>query len=137
MLDWLSNNEQWVALFGGLSLIAFVGSLILVPLIILSLPIDFFTRQSNCNPRVGIGRLCWRAAKNLAGALFVLSGVLMLVLPGQGILSLLIGFSLIDFPAKRRLQVRLIRLPRVQRMVNWIRLKGKREPLEIPPAWEG
>ncbi|MEN8663045.1 MAG: PGPGW domain-containing protein [Lentimonas sp.] len=101
------------------------------------MPIDYFTRPLSQSSKLSFTRLCLKAAKNISGALLVLSGLLMLVLPGQGILSLLIGFSLIDFPAKRRLQVRLIRLPRVQRMVNWIRKKGKREPIKIPPAWAG
>ena len=136
MYAWLSSNEEWFALLGAISLMAFTGSLIVVPIIILNLPVDFFTRPIRTATTLSIARLCLKAAKNIVGGLFLLSGILMLILPGQGILSILIGLSLIDFPAKRRVQVRIIRMPRVQRMVNWIRKKGNRKPIEIPPAWE-
>ncbi|MGJ8652997.1 MAG: PGPGW domain-containing protein [Opitutaceae bacterium] len=136
MLEWFEAYDYWFALLGLLSLLLFVGSLILVPVIILELPVDFFTRRHQNIGKLSLTRLCLRAAKNIAGALFIFSGILMLVLPGQGVLSLLIGLSLIDFPAKRRLQVRFIRMHHVQKTVNWIRHKGKRKPIEIPPAWE-
>lgn len=136
MLEWLEAYDHWFALLGVLSALAFIGSLVLVPVVILELPVDFFTRSTKRTSTLSFTHLCARAVKNLVGALFFISGILMLVLPGQGILTILIGISLIDFPAKRRLQVRVVRIASIQKTMNWIRNKGKREPLEIPPAWE-
>ncbi len=131
MIDWLSRNEEWLAILGGISVVAFVASLILVPLVVISLPSDFFTRPGRAMPRTPL-RLALHALKNVLGGCFVLAGIVMLVLPGQGILALLLGFSLIDFPAKRRIQLKLISRPHVYRSIAWIRHKANRPDLEIP-----
>ena len=56
----------------------------------------------------------------------------MLALPGQGILTMLVGLMLMDFPGKRSLEIRIIGNRMVSRTVNWMRRKAKREPLRIP-----
>ena len=45
MWDYLQQHQDWFALIGGLSLFAFIGSLIIIPLIIIYLPEDFFVRE--------------------------------------------------------------------------------------------
>lgn len=132
MFEWFEAYEEWFALLGAFSLVTFLASLILVPLVILSLPNDYFTREPKSVKRLRVGSVILHIGKNLAGTLFIALGLLMLVLPGQGILALLLGFSMVDFPAKRRIQVRILKMKRVQRAVNWIRIKGKRSPLKIP-----
>ena len=57
-----------------------------------------------------------------------LFGLLMLVLPGQGILTLLAGLVLLDFPGKFLLLRWLARKDRILRSLNWIRKKGHKEP---------
>jgi hypothetical protein len=64
--------------------------------------------------------------------LIVFVGVAMLLLPGQGILTILIGLMLIDFPGKRRLERRLVQQPSVWRAINWMRAKAHQPPLEMP-----
>jgi hypothetical protein len=61
----------------------------------------------------------------------VVLGLLMLVLPGQGLLTLLAGLLLLDLPGKRRLERRIIGSPRVLGVVNALRKRWKRPPLEI------
>lgn len=56
----------------------------------------------------------------------------MLFLPGQGILAMLMGLMLLDFPRKRHAELWLIRKPRIHATVNWIRAKTNHPPLEIP-----
>jgi hypothetical protein len=73
-----------------------------------------------------------RALKNLLGLLFLLSGLVMLFIPGQGILTILLGLSLLDFPGKPEIQLRLLRMPKVQKLIQWIRKKAKQPPLLIP-----
>jgi hypothetical protein len=53
------------------------------------------------------------------------------VLPGQGLLTLLLGFLLLDFPGKYALEKRLIARPRVHAAVDWLRRRARREPLEV------
>ena len=61
------------------------------------------------------------------------AGAAMLVLPGQGLLTLVIGLSLMNFPGKRRLIIRILRRPRVFRTINTMRDKARRPPLQWPP----
>lgn len=122
---------EWCAL---LSAGTFVLSLIVIPWLILRLPADFFiSRKTIWN---GAKRhhpllfLLFRIIKNLAGIILLLAGILMLVLPGQGLLTMVIGLGLINFPGKHELHARLVNIPSVLRSLNWIRKKGKRPPFE-------
>ena len=73
-----------------------------------------------------------RIFKNLLGVVLVILGIVMLVLPGQGILSIVLGLSLVDFPGRHALQCKLIRRPKVIDSINWIRRKFQRPPLILP-----
>ena len=70
-------------------------------------------------------------AKNLLGAVMVIAGVVMLFTPGQGVLSLLLGVSLLDVPGKRALERRIIEQPAVARLINSMRAKAHQPPLEF------
>jgi hypothetical protein len=72
--------------------------------------------------------------KNLLGIVLVCTGVAMLVFPGQGILTILIGLMLINFPGKRALEQRLVRRPAVLRTMNWMRAKAHQPALELPTS---
>ncbi len=70
--------------------------------------------------------------KNTLGLLLLITGVAMLVLPGQGALTILVALSLLDFPGKRRLLLRIVRLRHVHRAIDWIRAKANRPPIILP-----
>ena len=74
----------------------------------------------------------FKALKNLAGLGIVVLGVAMLLLPGQGILTILIGLTLLDFPGKRRLEIWFVRRSSILNGINRIRKKARREPLILP-----
>jgi hypothetical protein len=78
-----------------------------------------------------VGIALW-VLRNLLGGALVVAGIAMLVLPGQGILTILIGLLLMDFPGKRRGEIYLLRKRTVARAVNWIRSRAKQPPLELP-----
>jgi hypothetical protein len=59
-------------------------------------------------------------------------GIALLVLPGQGLLTILLGITLLDLPGKRHLEIVLLRRPSVSRAVNWLRRKSGRPPLDLP-----
>jgi hypothetical protein len=56
----------------------------------------------------------------------------MLLLPGQGLLTIFVGLGLLDFPGKRKLELGIIRLRGVRDSIDWLRHKANKEPLEIP-----
>jgi hypothetical protein len=69
--------------------------------------------------------------KNILGVILVLAGIVMLIGPGQGILTILIGLVLLDIPGKRPFEARLIKRPKVLSAVNNLRAKYEKPPLEI------
>jgi hypothetical protein len=72
-------------------------------------------------------------AKNLLGVLVIALGVVLSLpgIPGQGILTILIGVLLLDIPGKRRLVRWLLRRPRLLKPLNRLRRWFGREPLVI------
>jgi hypothetical protein len=70
--------------------------------------------------------------KNLFGIIFVLAGLAMLFLPGQGFITILIGIMMLNFPGKLAMERRIVQQPTVLRAINWIRAKANRPVLEVP-----
>jgi hypothetical protein len=71
--------------------------------------------------------------KNLAGVVLVLLGLIMALpgVPGQGLLTALIGLTLLSFPGKRRVERRFVRIPALLRAINRLRARFARPPLEL------
>jgi hypothetical protein len=118
------------------SLVGFIGSLIAIPLILVRLPPDYFdirVPRHWMKDHHPVLRLVGLALKNAVGLVFLLAGLAMLFLPGQGILTMLIGVSLLDFPGKRRLEATLIGQPTVLSAINSMRNKFNKPPLVIAP----
>jgi hypothetical protein len=141
-MDWLlSAVQQYVSTdtlvtLTALSVVFFVGSLIAIPFILVRLPTDFFDTRvprrwmENHHP---ILRLLGHLVKNVAGAIFLFAGFLMLFLPGQGILTMLIGVTMLDFPGKRRMEAKMIGQPAVLNTINNMRRKFGKPALTIAP----
>ena len=69
------------------------------------------------------------AAKNTTGVVFIILGIAMLVLPGQGLLTIFIGIIFLNFPGKYRFERWLIQLRPVHRSVDWLRKRAGKKPL--------
>jgi hypothetical protein len=136
MADWFDDNGKLVAWLAGISLVMFLATPAIVPVVIVRMPADYFLHKKppaeswrSHHPAVR-----WSAiiGKNVLGAVFLAAGVAMLVTPGQGWLTILIGLGLLDFPGKRKLELWLIRRRPILRSVNWIRRRAHRQPLQLP-----
>ncbi len=117
------------------SVVAFVGSLIAIPWILVRLRADYFDVRVEARPFLE-GRhpaLRWvvLVLKNILGLVFLLAGIAMLVLPGQGVLTILVGISLMDFPKKRLLEAKLIGQPLMFSGINRLRARFGKPPLTI------
>jgi len=100
----------------------------------LRIPEDYFLesrRESGLSRGRSLRRTFFLMGKNILGVVFVLAGLAMLILPGQGLLTILIGLFLSDFPGKRGLEKRLVRNKRISGAVNYIRKKGGKAPLKF------
>jgi UDP-N-acetylmuramyl pentapeptide phosphotransferase/UDP-N-acetylglucosamine-1-phosphate transferase len=133
MLDMLSPGyKHLVELLGLVSVITFVGSLIAIPLLIGRLPVNYFIQHrqkvEERHKRHPLVAKIIFVLRNGLGSLFLLAGIAMLVLPGQGIITILIGFSFMDFPKKHKLEETIVRRPGVAKALNWLRRKQKKQP---------
>ncbi len=115
-----------------LSIILFFATLALILLIIWWLPADYFINDKSMllankiqNPLL---YKILQILKNIIGAILIILGVIMLILPGQGVLTILIGLILVDFPGKKHLLQKLVAKESVQKSLNYLRKKMKREP---------
>jgi UPF0716 family protein affecting phage T7 exclusion len=73
-----------------------------------------------------------KIARNVLGALLIIAGIAMLVLPGQGILTILVGLSIVDLPIKHRIMRWLLQQPKVRDGIQHLRESGGKPPLVIP-----
>lgn len=139
--DVLAQIESYVPAnvliwFAVSSVFMFVGTLIAIPIILMRLPADYFDIRKprpwmeNHHP---ILRLLGHIVKNVVGAIFLFAGFLMLFLPGQGVLTMLIGLSLIEFPGKRRVEAKIVGQSTVLSTINSMRAKFGKPPLIIAP----
>jgi hypothetical protein len=129
---WIEDHGPLLAYLAVASLASLVLVAALLPLIVVRLDPDHFsaTRRRKGGHR---GPLHWvlLVARNVVGAVFVLAGIAMLVLPGQGILTILVGVLLLDFPGKLAIERWLVRRPRILRFLNRMRAKRGRPPLRV------
>ncbi|MDQ8179545.1 PGPGW domain-containing protein [Pelagicoccus sp. SDUM812005] len=134
--DWLASafeeEQAWVAWMVGVSVVTFLGSLIAVPIVVVAMDADFFVRPEKRGIPLNPLRLLRRILKNVLGWILLVAGLAMLLLPGQGLLTIALGVGLVDFPGKRKLQIRIVKLGKVHRSINWIRKKADKPPLELP-----
>lgn len=134
-LRWFDGKEGVVGAVMAVSVLTFFGTLLLVPWVLVRLPADYFSRHRQkrvpVKPQHPAVRIALLIGKNLFGAVLVLVGVTMLVLPGQGLLTVLIGLLLIDFPGKYRTERYLVTRKPVLRSINWLRQRKGRPPLRM------
>ena len=133
MIQQYVSSETLVALTV-LSIIFFVVSLIAIPFILIHLPADFFdirVPRPWMEDNHPVLRVLGHLLKNIVGAIFLFAGFLMLFLPGQGILTMLIGISMLDFPSKRKLEAKMIGQPTILNAINGMREKCSKPPFTI------
>lgn len=140
--DWFPNGlREFLTpglVFGLLvfSLVALVATLIGVPWFFCRIPPDHFTREERPSlPFVAsASRLqpIAHALRNVLGVFLICLGLAMLVLPGQGVLTVLIGLLCVDFPGKRRFERWLVSRPAVAHGINRLRQRAGQPPLELP-----
>ena len=115
--------EPWVLV---LSAALLVGSIVGCVIVIVRLPRDHFVNPGE-EPK-GVVAI----VRNVIGGILILGGIALLFLPGQGILAILAGILLTTFKAKHKLARRIVKQPKVEKALQWIREKANRPPLELP-----
>lgn len=134
MPAWLQNNEALIGILVLISAVCWAGTLIVVPMVIIALPADYLTRKESVlpgNPNPSVWYYPYLIAKNIFGILFIIAGLAMLVLPGQGLLTLALGLALISFPGKHRAIQRILGQKRILKAINRLRARAHKPPLSF------
>ena len=114
MQKYLSENLVDIFFLLGISsVVILVISALSIGYFIKKIPHDYFlddkrgiSEYKNKNPIFWIITL---ALKNIIGYCLIMGGILMLVLPGQGLLTILVGLMLSDYPGKFKLEKELLK----------------------------
>ncbi|MDA8125229.1 MAG: hypothetical protein M0009_08595 [Deltaproteobacteria bacterium] len=131
LLQWTISNEKLLWWLFALSITTFIATLVAVPWWLARIPPDYFTRprRKTASTRHPVIRTLGAIGRNLLAFVFILAGILMLVLPGQGILTILVGVMLMNFPGKRRLERWIVSRDVVLHSINWLRRREGKPPL--------
>ncbi len=129
----LAQYFEWLAL---ISVVMLIATLVAVPALVARIPEDYFChpRRVSVPARHPLLRWLLFSLKNLFGALLVLAGLIMLVTPGQGLLTLLIGLMIMNYPGKYQLERWLITRLRLLPALNWLRQRRNKPPLIVPDS---
>jgi hypothetical protein len=136
LLERLSaQGSPWWWLFA-VSVVVLVVSPFVAAWLVVRLPSDYFVNPRRhrpaWQPKNYALRLAVVAGKNMLGVVLVVAGMIMLLTPGQGVLTVAVGLLLLDFPGKYRLQRWLITRKPVWRSINWLRRHAGRSEFERP-----
>ena len=113
----------------------YIASIAIVPWMLIQLPTDYFAHEER--------ETClWKGDsaliksflvifKNIVGAILLIAGIAMLFLPGQGLLTIIGGLFLMNFPYKYQVEKWVINKPIVLKTFNLIRRKAKKEPFTL------
>ncbi len=133
--DFLLVHHTLLLWLAGSSVFTFVGTLILVPILIIRLPVDYFAHGkrhrapwAHHHPLI---RAVLLTGKNILGILFLMAGLFMIFLPGQGLLTMVMGIVLLDLPGKYRMERWLIARRPILQSINWLRLRAGRPVLIV------
>ena len=140
-MDWLGDfwgslTFDRIALGLALFVISLAISFILIGIVMVRLPPDYFSShyvRSFLPDKPWHLRWSAIAVKNAVGVLLVIIGILLSFpgIPGQGILTILLGLIMLDIPGKRPLETRIIRQPTVFAAVNKLRSRYGKPPFQV------
>lgn len=133
---WYSLSWGNIAFGVGLFLVSLLLSFLAIGIVMVKIPANYFSSHykqdflPNSHWTVRWGATI---AKNIAGVILIILGLLLSLpgVPGQGILTILLGLIFLDIPGKRPLEARIINRPMVRVAINNLRARYNKPPLEL------
>lgn len=140
-MDWLLSYWEaltWTRiLFGvGVFLLSLAVSFGAIVIVMVKIPENYFSTHyvqdfmPNSSWMVRWGAVI---GKNLLGVFLILLGLALSLpgVPGQGVLTILLGLIMLDIPGKRPLEARIIKRPKVLNAINNLRARFDKPPLVV------
>ncbi|SFV76672.1 hypothetical protein MNB_SUP05-4-346 [hydrothermal vent metagenome] len=133
MLDLITqataDYHQYFIWMGIVSFVVFIASLLLTPLLLGKIPQDYFIHTNQHKVEIEhLGHLIIVVIRTLIGFVLLIAGIIMLVTPGQGIITIFLGLFLMEFPGKRKLELKFIKHNPTFKALNWLRNKAGKSP---------
>ena len=135
--DFVSGLTWQKVVVGALIFLAsFFINLGIVSFILVKLPADHFSKSRKtkfwAGPRPAIHAVKV-IGKNIGGLLLVALGIVLSLpgVPGQGLLTVLLGIMLLDFPGRHRLEQKLLSKPSIVNTINRLRKRFDKPPLQL------
>lgn len=142
MNDHLSNYpwliQFWALLEPLLPALLISGIILIVittlatPWFVIRLPEDYFTARRKPRVNRGLLALALYILRNTVATLLILAGIILFMLPGPGILVVLVGVATSTYAGKYKLERAIVRQRSVFNMINWIRARYRRPPIIYP-----
>lgn len=129
----LGGAESWWPVY--VFLVTFTASIVITVVVLIALPADYYRERQSVSlgerSDPSLGRRLVRLVTNVVGIGLVILGFFMSIpgIPGQGVLTILVGLMLIDFRGKQRLQRWLVTRPGVLPVINRLRARFGKPPL--------
>ena len=129
---WASMTLMNVIIFVSAFIFSLLLNIVVIAIVFVKIPPNYFSSHYQEDFMPGSKwHTRWGAfvLKNLAGVAMILIGIVALIGPGQGILSILTGVILLDIPGKRPFEAKLIGRPAILAAANKLRAKYNKAPL--------
>ena len=133
LIEIFNVYKNLILWFGSISLFVFLFSLLSIKWLVSLIPEDYFINKKDSKIKTS-NIFIWYIVlifKNLIGYSLILGGIMMLVLPGQGLFTIIIGLMMSNYPGKYSIEKKFIAIPTNLKSINWLRRKSNKPPIRI------
>lgn len=121
-------------MFVGLFLASVIFSFLIIGIVMVKIPANYFSTHYERDFMPNSPWIVrWGAviAKNLLGVFLILLGIILSLpgVPGQGLLTILLGLIMMDIPGKRPIEAKIIKRPPIRNAINKLRVRYNKPPL--------
>ena len=127
------NYYDFFFWLGIVSSVIFLVSLLSIGWLVSLIPSDYFInrKESKFKLNYPVAWIVSVVIKNIFGYILIFGGILMLILPGQGLITIFVGLLLSNYPGKYSIEKRIIATPKILKSINWLRKRSNEPPLII------
>lgn len=137
----LGFSYQQIAIAAAIFVASTLATTLIVGALLITVPADHFTSTEPISRKFSspLRRTLYKVGKNVLGLVLVLVGIPLALpaVPGQGLLTIVVGLLLLDIPGKRRLELALLRQDAVRDPIDKLRERFGKPPLLLEPPHSG